>query len=525
MRVSGLYPQLEFVDYKKERYMKILPVSTNFIHFPNKNNISSAKENTVTSDFNSRNTYTATRISAMNNIAFHGLFDRSNFKAPTAQDKLNAAIKNLDDKSILLFADDIENAKSLLNLQLKNIKFPMQNIYFVKNEYNHSGFAVYKDKDSKYKIFKLHPLGTIMLLQGGTDEYARGVTRDYVYQADEPIELKDKQYIKFGPYKEEKFIQVDFNQNNSYEIFNKSVDKYIFFDSVENAQKFNASRLQTLTDNKIKKNSLHKITFDDIGAQDDVIEQLEQNVMFPILYPEVFKDFRINKGILLYGPPRCGKTMLALALANELGINFIKLSADDLTHANVGKTEENWRNLFKTAIENQPAIIFIDEFDAIAKKRSGSEQARHQDNVVNQLLVLMSDLEKSDDKVFVIAATNRKDLIDGAMIATGRFGLQIEVKEPDLKGTKQIFEKHAKAKPLDKNIDIDSLCEKMYEHHFNGSDIAESFYIAFSNSLRRTGIYDKMKNRTLAQQDMQQRIIMQEDFEKAINQLASQKTN
>lgn len=194
MRVSGLYPQLEFVDYKKERYMKILPVSTNFIHFPNKNNISSAKENPVTLDFKSRNIYSGTRIFAMNNIAFHGLFDRSNFKAPTVQDKLNAAIKNLDDKSILLFADDIENAKSLLNLQLKNIKFPMQNIYFVKNEYNHSGFAVYKDKDSKYKIFKLHPLGTIMLLQGGTDEYAHGVTRDYVYQADEPIELKDKQY-------------------------------------------------------------------------------------------------------------------------------------------------------------------------------------------------------------------------------------------------------------------------------------------------------------------------------------------
>ena len=422
MRVSGLYPQLEFVDYKKERYMKILPVSTNFIHFDNKNNISSAKENPVTSDFKSRNTYTGTRIFAINNIAFHGLFDRSNFKAPTAQDKLNAAIKNLDDKSILLFADDIENAKSLLNLQLKNIKFPMQNIYFVKNEYNHSGFAVYKDKDHKYKIFKLHPLGTIILLQGGKDEYASGVTRDYVYQADEPIELKDKQYIKFGP-------------------------------------------------------------------------------------------------------PRCGKTMLALALANELGINFIKLSADDLTHANVGKTEENWRNLFKTAIENQPAIIFIDEFDAIAKKRSGSEQARYQDNVVNQILVLMSDLEKSDANVYVLAATNRKDLIDGAMIATGRFGLQIEVKEPDLKGTKQIFEKHARKKPLDKNIDVDTLCEKMYENHFNGSDIAEIFYLGFSNCLKRTGLFEKMKNRTLAPQDMQQRVVKQEDLEKAINQLAAQKAN
>ncbi len=523
MRVSGLYPQLEFVDYKKERYMKILPVSTNFIHFDNKNNISSAKENPVTSDFKSRNIYSGTRLYAMNNIAFHGLFDRSNFKAPTAQDKVNAAIKNLDDKSIVVFSTDIENAAAMLNLQLESIKFPIQNIYYVKNEDNNSGFAIYKDKDNKYKIFKLHPLDTVQVMTGGSDEYAKGVTRDYVGRADEPAELKDKQYIKFGPYKKESVIHVDLNLNNAKEIFDNYVKKDSFFDSEENSRKFNAARLMELKETKTQKGKLKKLTFDDIGAQDGIIQTLEENVMFPILYPDVYENFRVNKGILLYGPPRCGKTMLALALANELGINFIKLSADDLTHANVGKTEENWRELFKNAIENQPAIIFIDEFDAIAKKRSGSDQARHQDNVVNQLLTLMSDLEKSDDKVFVIAATNRKDLLDKALIDTGRFGLQLEVKEPDLKGTKQIFEKHARKKPLDKNIDVDTLCEKMYENHFNGSDIAEIFYLGFSNCLKRTGLFEKMKNRTLAPQDMQQRVVKQEDLEKAINQLAEQK--
>ena len=135
----------------------------------------------------------------------------------------------------------------------------------------------------------------------------------------------------------------------------------------------------------------------------------------------------------------------------------------------------------------------------------------------------MSDLEKTDDKVFVIAATNRADLLDKALVNTGRFGLSLEVKAPDLAGTKQIYNIHQKDKPLDDNIDKDLLCQKMFENHFNGSDIAETFYIAHSCAMNRLGIYDKMRNRTVCGEDLKNFRISQCDMEKAIEKLAAQK--
>ena len=270
--------------------------------------------------------------------------------------------------------------------------------------------------------------------------------------------------------------------------------------------------------------SVNKKTFKDVGGQDKNIKILEENVIFPVKYPKFYENFRLNKGILLYGPPRCGKTLLALALANELDINFIKLSADDLTHANVGKTEENWRNVFDSARKNQPTIIFIDEFDGISKQRSGGDMARHQDNVVNQLLSLMSDLEKSNDMVFVIAATNRKDLIDSALLQPGRFGLLLEVEKPDLKGLKQIYEIHSKGKPLEENIDTDTLCNMMFENNFTGSDVAEIFSIAHSIALERSGIYEKMRRGTVQNEDFNNFKLTEGDLFSAIQKIAAQKT-
>ena len=177
------------------------------------------------------------------------------------------------------------------------------------------------------------------------------------------------------------------------------------------------------------------------------------------------------------------------------------------------------------AIENQPTIIFIDEFDSISRTRGGSsDTARFQDDVVNQLLILMSDLEKSDDKVFVIAATNREDLLDKALINTGRFGLKLEVKPPDLKGTEQIYTINKKNKPLDSDMDKEKLCKMMYDNHFNGSDIVETFYVALSCAMRRFGLYDKMRKKTITNKDKADFKINQQDMEAAINRLSKQKS-
>lgn len=506
--------------------MKISNISLNTLSLrrPSKNQINPLKINPQVVP-NYVNSQSSQYINAANNIAFHGLFGVDKNHKSTPEEKLNAAVQNLDDKSIVIFSNDFENAKSLLSQQVHHIKIPMQNIYFVKNTLNNGSFAVYKDSkdNNKYKIFKLHPLEMVKVLEGGTDENDRNVKYNYVYQADAPIELNDNRYISFGPYKHEAFIKTNFNNKTSLRfVFDREVEQYRFLDNDKDIQKYNATRLSALKQNTGKKTSqIKKIMFSDIGAQDENIKALEQNVIFPVMYPDFYKGFRVNKGILLYGPPRCGKTMLALALANELGVNFIKLGANDLTHSHVGKTEENWRNLFKNAIENQPTIIFIDEIDAIARTRGGtSDTARHQDDIVNQLLTLMSDLEKSDDTVFVIAATNRPELLDKALINSGRFGLSLEVKMPDLEGTKQIYNIYEKGKPLDTDIDKDKLCQKMFENHFSGSDIAETFYAAHSCALERLGIYEKMRNKTVNREDLNNFKINMADMENAVEKLA-----
>ena len=467
-------------------------------------------------------------ILAAGNISFHGLFAKDINNKSTPEEKLNAAIQSLDNKSIVIFAKDFDTAKELLSQQIGWINFPMEKIYFVKNTFNNGSFAVYKDKnDDKYKIFKLHPLETVMLLEGGTNQHDKNVKYNYVYNADAPVVLKNNRYISFGPYKQESCIKTDLEKISLRFIFEKDVEKYCYLDTKEEIKKYNATRLSSLGTNKgTKDKGVKKIMFSDIGAQEQNIKTLEENVIFPVIYPDFYKGFRINKGILLYGPPRCGKTMLALALANELGINFIKLGANDLTHAHVGKTEENWRNLFKKAIEQQPSIIFIDEFDSIARTRGGlSDTARHQDDIVNQLLTLMSDLEKSDNMVFVIAATNRKDLLDKALIASGRFGLSLEVKMPDLNGIKQIFNINSKDKPLEENIDTDKICQMMFDKNFNGSEVAESFYCAHNCAMERLGIYEKMRNRTVCLEDLKNFQITQQDMENAVLKLAEQKTS
>lgn len=465
-------------------------------------------------------------IKAANNIAFYGLFGFDKNHKSTPEEKLNAAIQCLDNKSIVIFAKDFENAKDLLSSQIQYIKMPLQNIYYVKNTFNNSAFAIYKDyKDNQQlKLFKLHPLEAIQIYESNPQNTDKFVKCNFAHQADDPVELKNNQYISFGPYKKEAIIKMDFGNISKRFIFENEVEKYNYLETDAEIINYNKTRLSALKQKTGKKTEkIKKIMFSDIGAQDENIKALEQNVIFPVTYPDFYKGFRVNKGILLYGPPRCGKTMLALALANEMGVNFVKLGANDLTQSQVGKTEENWRNLFKQAIENQPTIIFIDEIDSIARTRGGSSDvARHQDDIVNQLLTLMSDLEKSDANVFVIAATNRVELLDKALLSSGRFGLSLEVKMPDLNGVKQIYDIYEKDKPLDNNIDKDELCKKMFENHFNGSDVAETFYAAHSCALERLGIYEKMRNKTVNQQDLDNFKIDMTDMNKAIEKLAKQ---
>ena len=261
-----------------------------------------------------------------------------------------------------------------------------------------------------------------------------------------------------------------------------------------------------------------KLSFKDVGGLDSVIEKLEDAILFPIKYSYAYEadGVKVNKGVLLHGKPGTGKTLIAEALANECNANFEKICGTDLESKWVGDTEGMWRKLFKDAVDKQPSIIFVDEIDAVTKERGEGANNQHNDKVVTQILNLMSDLEKSDDKVFVIATTNKPKTMDSAILRSGRFGEIIEVTEPNREGKKSILNIHTRKKRLDPSLDIEKLLDEFDKRNFTGADIKHVTNKAHTISWNRQGIRQKMKEGILTRQDMVGTNINAEDFEKAL---------
>ena len=265
-------------------------------------------------------------------------------------------------------------------------------------------------------------------------------------------------------------------------------------------------------------NSVNKtINFDSVGGQDEAIRELKKKVMFPLKYPDAFKNRMLDRGVVMYGKPGTGKTLLALALSNEAGVNFIKVNASDMTASVHGATEKNWRDLFEKARKNQPCILFVDEFDSIATKRGTNKSVNYDDLTLNQILALMSDVEKRGDNIFIIGATNRFEELDGAAKRAGRFGTHIEVKAPEtVKDVIQIFDIHTKGKKLSDDINKEDIAKMLLEKNVTGADIAAIINNAIENTFIRQGIYEKMDNGTFSQNDMNDIVITFNDILNAI---------
>lgn len=263
--------------------------------------------------------------------------------------------------------------------------------------------------------------------------------------------------------------------------------------------------------------SSKKLSFKDVGGIDKTVEELKKSILYPIKFPFAYENVDLNRGIILYGKPGTGKTLVAEALAGESDATFIKLSGTEFESKWVGETESKWRELFANAREKQPSIIFIDEFDAIVKERGRSSGSDYGDKVVNQILSLMSDLEKGNDNVFVIATTNKVDSIDSAIKRSGRFGKQIEIPVPDKNGLKSIFEIHTRKKAIDPNFDKEAYIDKLKERQFTGADIKHVVNEAHTNSWIRADVYEKMEAGTLSREDMAEINIQEEDFMQALS--------
>ncbi|HHO57232.1 MAG TPA: AAA family ATPase, partial [Thermoplasmatales archaeon] len=213
------------------------------------------------------------------------------------------------------------------------------------------------------------------------------------------------------------------------------------------------------------------VRWDDIGGLDEVKQELKEVVEWPLKYGELFQhmDAQPPKGILLYGPPGTGKTLLAKAVATESEANFISVKGPEFLSKWVGESEKAVRETFRKARQAAPCIIFFDEIDAIAPSRGGMGDSHVTERVISQLLTELDGLEELRD-VTVIAATNRPDIIDPALLRPGRFDRLIYIPPPDKKAREEIFKIHTRKKPLAKDVSIKELAEKT--EGYTGADIA-----------------------------------------------------
>ncbi|APC07294.1 ATP-dependent zinc metalloprotease FtsH [Neomoorella thermoacetica] len=229
---------------------------------------------------------------------------------------------------------------------------------------------------------------------------------------------------------------------------------------------FGKSRARLHTDDK------RKVTFEDVAGADEVKEELEEVVEF-LKNPRKFNELgaRIPKGVLLFGPPGTGKTLLARAVAGEAGVPFFSISGSDFVEMFVGVGASRVRDLFEQAKKNSPCIVFIDEIDAVGRQRGAGLGGGHdeREQTLNQLLVEMDGFN-ANEGIIIIAATNRPDILDPALLRPGRFDRQIVVDIPDVNGRKDILKVHVRGKPLDETVDLDVLARRT--PGFTGADLA-----------------------------------------------------
>jgi transitional endoplasmic reticulum ATPase len=253
------------------------------------------------------------------------------------------------------------------------------------------------------------------------------------------------------------------------------------------------------------------VTYDDVGGLDDAIHRIREIVEMPIRHPELFTRLKIEppKGILLHGPPGCGKTLLAKTVATESEAYFRVINGPEIVSQYYGESEKFLREAFKEAEQNKPAIIFIDEIDAIASRReSGGMESR----IVAQLLTLMDGL-KDRDQVYILAATNRLETLDPALRRPGRFDREIHIRVPDTHGRLEILQVHTRGVPLDSSVDLPQLAQGT--HGFVGSDLAFLVKEAALCALRRVLPQIEEQQMQVSPEVMNQIVVTAEDLRTA----------
>ncbi|MGD8505320.1 MAG: CDC48 family AAA ATPase [Candidatus Bathyarchaeota archaeon] len=277
------------------------------------------------------------------------------------------------------------------------------------------------------------------------------------------------------------------------------------------------TNLQILNEPVPETRGMPRTTYEDIGGLREEIQRVREMVELPLRHPEIFQRLGIDppKGVLLHGPPGCGKTLLARAVANESEANFHSINGPEIMSKFYGESEARLREIFQQAQKNSPSIIFIDELDAIAPKReevTGEVERR----VVAQLLALMDGLSGRGN-VIVIGATNRPGALDPALRRPGRFDREVEIGVPDKQGRYEVLQIHTRGMPLAKDVDLKKLSEM--SHGYTGADVAALARETAMKALRRYLPEINLEEERIPPSVLEKMEILMEDFLNAYREI------
>jgi transitional endoplasmic reticulum ATPase len=277
------------------------------------------------------------------------------------------------------------------------------------------------------------------------------------------------------------------------------------------------AHVQVLSEPTPEKKGIPIVTYEDIGGLHEEIQRIREMVELPLRHPELFQRLGIEppRGVFLYGPPGCGKTLLAKAVANESDANFYVISGPEIMSKFYGESEARLREIFQKAQETSPSIIFIDEMDAIAPKReevTGEVERR----VVAQLLSLMDGMG-SRGNIIVIGATNRPNAIDPALRRPGRFDREIEIGVPDKGGRFEVLQIHTRNMPLGEDVDLKRLSD--VTHGYTGADIASLCREAAMKALRRYIPEINLEEERIPPEILEKMVVIMDDFMSAYREI------
>jgi len=277
------------------------------------------------------------------------------------------------------------------------------------------------------------------------------------------------------------------------------------------------TRLQILTEPVAEVKGVPRTTYEDLGGLEEEIQRIREMVELPMRHPEIFQRLGIDpsKGVLLLGPPGCGKTLLARAVANESDANFFSINGPEIISKFYGESEARLREIFQHAQQNAPSIILIDELDSIAPKReevTGEVERR----VVAQLLALMDGLSGRGN-VIVIGATNRPNALDPALRRPGRFDREIEIGIPDKRGRHEILLIHSRGMPLARDVDLKVLAERT--HGYTGADLAALCRETAMKALRRYLPEINLEEERIPPSVLQKMEVRMDDFMNAFKEI------